>query len=65
MNVPDAYDLWEAHEAEQEKLLEKLPECEICGELIQDDFYYEINDAIICESCLNDHHRKRTEDFIE
>lgn len=65
MNVPDNYDLWEAHEANQEKLLEKLPECEICGHPIQDDFYYEINDAIICENCLNNHHRKRTEDFIE
>lgn len=64
MNIPDNYDLWEAHEAEQEKLLEKLPECESCGELIQDDFYYEINDSIICEHCLNEHFRKRTEDFI-
>ncbi len=64
MNIPDNYDQWEAHEREKEKLLELLPECEICGVTIQDDFYFEINDAIICESCLIEHHRKRTEDFI-
>ena len=62
--IPDMYDMWEAHEREKEKLLEKLPECEICGQTIQEDFYYEINDAIICEDCLNIHHRKRVEDFI-
>lgn len=64
MNVPDAYDLWEAHEAEQEKLLELLPECEICGVTIQEDYYFEINDAIICENCMVEQYRKRTEDFI-
>lgn len=64
MNVPDNYDLWEAHEAEQEKLLELLPECEICSVTIQDDYYFEINDAIICEKCMNEQYRKRTEDFI-
>lgn len=64
MNIPDNYDLWEAHEAEQEKLLELLPECEICGVTIQDDYYFEINDAIICEKCMNEQYRKRTEDFI-
>lgn len=64
MNTPDNYDLWEAHEAEQQKLLELLPECEICGVTIQDDYYFEINDAIICENCMNEQYRKRTEDFI-
>lgn len=64
MNIPDVYDLWRDHEREQEKLLERLPNCEICGKIIQDDFYYEINDAIICEDCLNENYRKRTEDFI-
>lgn len=62
--IPDNYDQWEAHERELEEQLEELPECENCGKTIQDDFYYEINDSIICEDCLNDNHRKRTEDFV-
>lgn len=64
MNVPDNYDQWESHERKQEKQREQLPQCENCGKDIQDDFYYEINDCIICESCLNENYRKRTEDFI-
>ena len=63
MYIPDNYDQWEAHEAKQDKWLEQLPECEHCGKTIQDDFYYEINDAVLCEDCLNDNYRKRTEDF--
>jgi formylmethanofuran dehydrogenase subunit E len=65
MNCPDNYDMWLHHEAEQEKLLERLPNCEHCGGLIQDDFYWEINDEVICERCLNAYFRKRTEDFVE
>lgn len=64
MNCPDNYDQFLAHEAKMEKMLEKLPECETCGETIQDDFYFEINDCIMCERCMIENHRKRIEDFI-
>lgn len=64
MKIPDNFDMWEANEARLEKLLERLPECENCGCKIDDDFYFDINDAIFCEDCLNIHHRKRVEDFI-
>lgn len=65
MNIPDNYDLWEQHDAEQERQLHKLPVCSYCGEHIQDDFLYLINDEIICMDCLNDHFRKDIEDYIE
>ena len=52
MNIPDAYDLWEAHDREQTKQLEKLPKCADCCEHIQDDHYYLINDEIICPTCI-------------
>lgn len=64
MNVPDNFDKWVEHDAEQQRSLEKLPQCETCGEYIQDDYYFEINDEIICWECLKANHRKRTEDFI-
>lgn len=54
----------ERYAAEQEEELEKLPKCECCGEPIQDDFYYEINDEVICESCLNGHCRKDVDDYV-
>ena len=63
MNIPDAYDLWEAHDQEQEQALEKLPYCEICGEPIQDDHLYLINDEFVCPACLEREFRKDTDDF--
>ena len=53
------------HEAEQQKLIEKLPICYECGEPIQDDECFEINDELICPECLKDNHRKKVEDYIE
>lgn len=58
MNVPDNYDMWEAHEAEMEKALEDLYHCDYCGKPIQDEYYYEINGDIICEKCLERYFRK-------
>ena len=56
------YDRYDAERHAEES---KLPKCSCCGEPIQDDYYFEINDETICESCLIDNHRKRTEDYID
>ena len=58
MNVPDNYDLWEAHDAEQEKALAERYVCDYCGHPIQEDHHYEINGDFLCEGCLNEHFRK-------
>lgn len=50
--------------AEQEAARELLPECEECGEKIEDDFCYQINDTIICETCMRDVYRKHTTDLM-
>ncbi len=55
----------EARDAEQQSALDKLPVCSYCGEPIQDDFCYVINDEIICEECLEENFRKRVDDYIE
>ena len=62
--IPDNYDRWEQHQHEQDQRFERLPECEYCGEKIQDDHFYEINDEILCERCLNEHCRKDTADYV-
>lgn len=64
MNVPDNFDMWEAHEAEQERRLAERPVCADCGEPIQDDHFYLINGEAICPRCLEDGYRKETENFI-
>lgn len=48
----------------QQAELDKLPKCAYCGEPIQDEHYYEICDEVICEECVDNHFKKRTEDFI-
>lgn len=49
---------------DKEKELEKLPECDECGDPIQDECCYEINKKYICEKCLNANHRVFTENLI-
>lgn len=65
MYVPDNYDLWEAHDREQTKRLERLPVCERCGEPIQDEHLYLINDEFVCLDCLDRDFKKRTDDYVE
>jgi len=51
-----------AHEAMQKALLEKMPKCDFCGEHITDDYYYDMNGEIYCERCM-DYNRKPIENW--
>ena len=53
---------WDMEQARAEA---RLPVCECCGEIIHDDFYWEIDDEILCEECMNDRFRKYTNDYIQ
>lgn len=57
-NIPDNYELFQQHDAEQEELLEGLPVCCCCGNHIQDDYYYDIDGEIYCEKCMEDTFRR-------
>ena len=63
MRIPDNLDIWDAHDIEMERRRARLPQCDYCGEHIQDEYYYEINGEYICEECLNEHFRK--ENYME
>ena len=52
------------HDAEQQAELEKLPKCCECEEAIQDEHCFEVNGEYVCERCMNENHRKFTEDLI-
>ena len=56
---------YDRHCAEQEAWRAKCPVCDGCGEVITDDYYYEITGEIYCEDCMNDCCRKSTDDYIE
>ena len=63
MNIPDNYDAFCRHDAEQERKLTRLPVCIECGEPIQDDFLFDINGDLFCENCMQDVFRKSREDY--
>ncbi len=56
---------FDRYEAEQENMRRKRPRCYECGESIYSEECYEINDELVCPSCLNENHRKFTDDYID
>ena len=58
MNVPDVYEMWEAHDDEQCRMLERLPVCADCEEPIQTETAYYIHGEWICESCIESYRKE-------
>ena len=52
--VPDMYDAFCWHEAEQERELAKRQVCDCCGEPITEDYCYKIVRGYICQRCLEE-----------
>lgn len=65
MCIPDNYDIWQRQDDERERQLEKRPECADCGQHVQADHYYLINDEVICPDCLEAGYRKEIDEYIE
>jgi len=57
MAIPDNYDLFEAHQRQQERFLKRLPVCNRCGEKITSEYAYNV-DGLYCESCFEDYRRE-------
>ena len=55
---PDPLDDHRAWEAELARLEEQVPVCSYCGKPVAEDYYYEINDEVICAECLQQHFRR-------
>ena len=51
-------------DAEQQTQLDRLPHCAYCGEPIQDEFCYYINDETICPDCM-ECYRRSVDDCVE
>lgn len=58
MNIPDNLDMFEAHDAEQEASLEKLPKCIKCKNPIQQEDAVLTANGFICDVCLEDLRRE-------
>lgn len=53
------------HDADQEAWIARRPVCCYCGEHIQHDHFFLINDEMICPDCLERHFRKDADDFCD
>lgn len=49
---------------EQDRKEAMLPRCSECGKPIYDDYYFEIDDKIYCQKCLDENFMRSTEDYI-
>ena len=47
------FEAVDRREREQEKWLEARPVCDVCGEHIQEDHYFNIGGTKICPNCLD------------
>lgn len=56
------FDRYDAMMADREA---KLPHCDVCGEPINDDIYFEIDGEILCEKCMHDKYAMSTEDYLD
>ena len=54
----------EHYQAALDKEEEALPRCSICDEPVKDDYFYLINDEVVCPECLEYHYRKEVNDYI-
>ena len=64
MNIPDSYDMWEAHDIAMERRRARRPVCEECGEHIQEETAFLIRGEWFCEKCM-DNFRELVEDYLE
>ena len=61
--MPDNYELWEAHEREQEAALNDCPVCSYCGQHIQEERLFDIDGELYHMECAEKEFCKFTEDY--
>lgn len=64
MNIPDSYDIWEAHDIAMERRRARRPVCRCCLENIQDETAFLIDGDWIHEECM-DNFKELVEDYID
>ena len=47
-----------AYDEELARLEKEVPVCCYCNKPVADDYYYEINDEVICADCMQQHFKR-------
>ena len=56
---------FDRYDAAMAALEAKLPHCDKCGEAINDDEYFYINDEVLCEECMRNEYARSTQDYLD
>ena len=66
-NSDDPSADYDRYDRDRENRLSRLPRCNVCGEHIQDEHYYEFYGETVCEECLvdycNENYRRANEEL--
>jgi formylmethanofuran dehydrogenase subunit E len=62
---PDYSDLYDMYDRERQEEIDRLPVCDYCNKPIVSDYLYDINEELICESCMHDHFRKDVDLYVD
>ena len=65
INVDVPFVEFDRRERRHQAWLDSLPVCCECGHSIQDEDCFEINGELICPACMEENHKKRTDDYVE
>lgn len=55
--IPDAYDLWRYHEAEQQRQLDRCRVCAECREPIQQEHVECVDGFWLCDDCFESYRK--------
>ena len=62
-DIPDVLDMWEAHDIEQSRRLERLPKCFHCGDPVQQEFAVRLDGhGWLCDQCIKNNMEEVPED---
>ena len=62
-DIPDNYSVWEAHEIEQSRWLERLPKCFHCKEPVQQEMAVYLSEyGYLCDDCIKNNMEEVIED---
>lgn len=62
--IPDYTDLFNEHEARQQRWEDKYPKCDSCGKRITTEKFFNVDGTYYCLDCMEDF-KVDTEDYME
>ena len=63
--IPDLVDFYNEYDAALQREYRKLPMCAYCGEPIIDEYLFDFEGTLCCESCADSRFKRATENYTD